>query len=190
MIPAFWCFPTRKRDDGNSGFRQNVRVSYNIRLKRRFLKYAIASTHAALWCLALHAQVNNFEAPGGAGATNLVAPYFGPNVFIFDPTMSMSAIQNQLDSIFSQQKTSEFGAGRYALLFKPGLYTNLDVDFGFYTQVIGLGRSPDDVTITGNVHSDGFLADHNATVNFWRSGENFAVVPTGTATSSDRKSVV
>ena len=112
---------------------------------------------------------------------NLMGPYFGPNVLIFDSTMSMSAIQNQLNSIFSQQETSEFGTGRYAYLFKPGHYTNLDVDLGYYTQVIGLGNSPDGVTITGNVHSDGVLADHNATVNFWRSCENFAVVPTGTA---------
>jgi len=43
--------------------------------------------------------------------------------------------------------------------------------------VIGLGQTPDSVTITGDVHSDGVSSDHNATVNFWRACENFAVTP-------------
>src|SRR5258705_6576786 len=57
-------------------------------------------------------------------------PNFGPNVFIFDPTMPMATIQSQLDSIFGTQRNSEFGSGRYAYLFKPGQYTNLDVNIG------------------------------------------------------------
>jgi hypothetical protein len=97
--------------------------------------------------------------------------------------MSMSAIQSQLSSVFSQQQNAEMGTGRYAYFFKPGQYTGLDVNLGYYTQVIGLGEMPDDVTITGNVHSDGVLANHNATTTFWRACENFAVVPTDTATS-------
>jgi len=115
--------------------------------------------------------------------TNSV-PNFGPNVFIFDPTMPMTTIQSQLDSIFATQRNSEFGSGRYACLFKPGQYTNLDVNLGYYMQVVGLGQMPDGVTITGNVHSEGVLANNNATTTFWRSCENLAVVPTGTATSS------
>lgn len=111
------------------------------------------------------------------------SPFFGANVLIFDPSMPMSAIQNQLSAIFSQQQYSEFGTGRYALFFKPGQYTNLDVNLGYYTQVIGLGQMPDDVTITGNVHSVGTGDNDNATVNFWRSCENLAVVPVNTASS-------
>jgi hypothetical protein len=116
--------------------------------------------------------------------TNSAGPNFGANVLIFDSTMSMSTIQSQLSSVFSQQKNSEFGSSRYAFFFKPGKYANLDVNLGYYTQVIGLGNGPDDVTITGDVHSEGVLANNNATVNFWRSCENLAVVPIGTATSS------
>ena len=52
-------------------------------------------------------------------------PDFGPNVTIFDPATPAAKIQATLDSIFASQETSEFGAGRYALLFKPGKY---DVD--------------------------------------------------------------
>jgi hypothetical protein len=101
---------------------------------------------------------------------------FGPNVLIFDPTMT--DIQSRLNTVFSQQQYNQFGTQRYAILFKPGYY-NLDVDLGFYTQVLGLGQMPDDVTITGNLHSDGILPNYNATINFWRSAENLAVIPTG-----------
>jgi len=120
-------------------------------------------------------------------STNTVAnsaPNLGGSVLIFDPTMSMATIQSQLSAVFSQQQNSEFGMSRYVYLFKPGQYTNLDVNLGYYTQVIGLGQMPDDVVITGNVHSDGVLANHNATTTFWRSCENLAVTPTSTASSS------
>jgi hypothetical protein len=106
----------------------------------------------------------------------VTTPNFGPNVLVFDPTMTN--IQSQLDSVFSIQQNNQFGAQRYALLFKPGVYSNLDVDVGFYTQVLGLGQMPDDTTITGNLHSDGVLPDENATENFWRSAENMDIVPT------------
>ena len=110
-------------------------------------------------------------------------PNFGGSVLIFDPTMSMATIQSQLSAVFSQQQNSQFGANRYAYFFMPGQYSNLDVNLGYYTQVIGLGQSPDDVVITGNVHSMGVLPNDNATTTFWRSCENLAVVPTDTATS-------
>jgi hypothetical protein len=113
----------------------------------------------------------------GGGAGNGAAPDFGPNVLIFDPSMSSQTIQQRLDQVYQQQDGDEFGTGRYAYFFKPGNY-NLDVQVGFYTQVLGLGRSPDDVTITGAVRSKAdFLGGNNATLNFWRGAENVAVVP-------------
>ena len=116
--------------------------------------------------------------------TIVTSPNFGANVLTFDPAMSMATIQSQLSAVFGQQQNSQFGSGRYVYLFKPGQYTNLDVNIGYYTQVIGLGPMPDDVVITGDVHSDGVLANNNATCNFWRSCENLAVVPTGEGTNS------
>src|SRR6266498_3804086 len=65
------------------------------------------------------------------------APDLGPNVFVFDPSMSNATIQSRLNSVFSQQQSNQFGTNRYALLFKPGSY-NVDVNVGFYTQVLGL----------------------------------------------------
>ena len=103
-------------------------------------------------------------------------PDFGPNVFIFDPSMSSATIQNQLTSVFTTQQSNQFGTHRYALLFKPGSYS-VDANIGFYTSIAGLGLSPDDVTINGNVHVEADWNSGNATENFWRSAENMAVVP-------------
>jgi hypothetical protein len=115
--------------------------------------------------------------------TDGAMPNLGPNALVFDPSMGSSAIQSQMDTVFSSQHNSEFGAHRFAYFFKPGQYTNLDVNIGYYMQVLGLGQMPDDVTIIGDVHSDGALANHNATTTFWRACENFAVSPTNAGTS-------
>ena len=104
---------------------------------------------------------------------------FGENVFLFDPAMDMNAIQNVLDTIYNRQsgRKSEFNKNRYALFFKPGAY-KLDVKVGYYTQVYGLGLSPDDVVITGAVRSQSTNATKNVLTNFWRSAENLTVIPT------------
>src|SRR5579859_4335414 len=82
--------------------------------------------------------------PGTSGSGQPAVPDFGPNVLLFDPSMTATDIQGRIDAVFSRQERSQFGSDRYALLFKPGMY-DLDVQVGFYTQVIGLGKSPDDV---------------------------------------------
>ncbi len=111
----------------------------------------------------------------GAGS-NGPAPDFGSHVLIFDPTMTDT--QDKLNSVYQQMDADQFDNNGYAYLFKPGKY-NLDVQIGFYTHVIGLGMSPDDVTITGAVRAKAdWLGNNNATCNFWRTAENLAVVPT------------
>lgn len=101
-------------------------------------------------------------------------PDFGPNVLVFDP--STKHIQNYLNTIFAQQERAQFGAGRYALLFKPGKY-HVDLRMGFYTQALGLGQSPDDVQIIGALRATAEWMHGNATCNFWRDAENLSVIP-------------
>jgi hypothetical protein len=105
-------------------------------------------------------------------------PDFGPNVLVFAPSIPSANIQAQIDKVYAIQQHSEFGAARYALLFLPGEY-HVDVPVGFYTEVIGLGSTPDAVRIIGNVHSDASLPRNNATCTFWRGVEGFSVTPTG-----------
>ncbi|MFF8860778.1 RICIN domain-containing protein [Streptomyces sp. NPDC015139] len=103
-------------------------------------------------------------------------PDLGPNVALFDPSMSSATIQSRLDSIFKQQETNQFGSQRQAVLFKPGTY-DADVNVGFYTQVLGLGLTPDAVNVNGAVHAEADWFQGNATQNFWRGAENLSVTP-------------
>ncbi len=105
-------------------------------------------------------------------------PDLGPNVLLFSPSMPSAEIQAQIDKVYAIQQHSEFGSARYALLFLPGEY-HVDIPVGFYTQVLGLGATPDAVHITGNVHSDASLPRNNATCTFWRAAEGFSITPTG-----------
>ena len=114
-------------------------------------------------------------------------PDFGPNVRIFDPSMSATTIQASLDSTFNAEllsSTAQFGSERTAFLFKPGTY-GVTARLGFYESVQGLGQNPGDVQLNGGVTVDSGwnLGDQsNATQNFWRSVENLAIVPGGGTT--------
>ena len=98
-------------------------------------------------------------------ATNSSGPNFGPNVFLFTPSTPTATIQNTLNTLFAQQNnanTSQFDANRYAILFEPGTY-NVTINMGYYMQVLGLGQSPDNVTINGGLQCQSFGANCNAT---------------------------
>src|SRR5437763_10642621 len=134
------------------------------------------SSRRALLAVAVVTGALAFGAPAGAAG-----PDFGPNVKIFDPSMSTAQIQSVVDSVYAQQVDSEFGSGRYAFLFKPGTYGATDplvFSVGYYTQVAGLGASPTNVTLNGEVSvHNRCLGPNNcvALVNFWRSLENMTI---------------
>jgi len=142
------------------------------RLGRRLAVVAVAA--AAAWSLA----------GAGAAAQSSVSgqPDLGPNVKVFDPSMSTADIQAEVDTIWNQQVDDEMGPNRYALLFKPGTYGSpaepLIVKVGYYTEVAGLGASPTDVAINGHVDVyNRCLAPDNciALNNFWRSLSNLTI---------------
>jgi hypothetical protein len=122
-----------------------------------------------------------------APATSAVAPsttggQFGPNVYIFSPSMPQASIQSTLDSIASQQVSNQFGAQRYAIFFAPGTYGTPDdpltFQVGYYTTVAGLGFSPGDVVINGSidVYNQCFAASNCIALdNFWRSLSNLTI---------------
>ena len=128
--------------------------------------------------LVLLAVAQGSTAAQSKTAKPLPHPHFGPNVLVFDRSMPSADIQEQIDKVYNIQQHSEFGSERFALLFLPGEY-HVDVPVGFYTQVIGLGPTPDAVHIIGNVHSDASLPRNNATCTFWRGVEGFSVTPAG-----------
>jgi hypothetical protein len=115
-------------------------------------------------------------AAGMAMASDSGMPDFGPNVAVFHPAMPAAVIQQRIDAVYAVQQKNQFGPARNALLFAPGEY-RVDVPVGYYTQVLGLGASPDSVHITGDVRSDATLPRNNATCTFWKAVEGFSVTP-------------
>ncbi len=114
----------------------------------------------------------------------------GPNVVVFDPSMSVAEIQETADEIHARQVDDEMGTNRYALLFLPGTYGTdaepLQIQVGYYTEVSGLGASPSDVVINGKVEvynrclEDDGTANCIALNNFWRSISNLTIDVNGT----------
>ncbi|MFI9100535.1 discoidin domain-containing protein [Streptomyces fildesensis] len=126
----------------------------------------------SLWEFQVYGTPGGTTDPGGPieGGGDL-----GPNVKVFDP--STPNIQGTLDQIFTQQESAQFGTGRYQLFFKPGTYSGLNAQIGFYTSISGLGLNPDDTQINGDITVDAGWMAGNATQNFWRSAENLAITP-------------
>jgi hypothetical protein len=123
----------------------------------------------------------------GAVAPSTTGGALGPNVYIFTPSMSQASIQSTLDSIASQQVSNQFGSQRYAILFEPGTYGSktdpLIFQVGYYTTVAGLGLSPNDVTVNGEINVNNQCSGGSCTAleNFWRSLSNLTInVTTGT----------
>jgi hypothetical protein len=145
------------------------------RNRRRVLACATAIVAAAATSL-LGVGATALASPAGAAQ-----PDFGPNVYIFSPSMPLSQIQATVNTIASQQVSNQFGTQRYALLFEPGTYGSaadpLFVQVGYYTEVAGLGASPSDVVINGAVNSTNQCVSGSCTAldNFWRSLSNLTI---------------
>lgn len=109
---------------------------------------------------------------------------FGLNTNIFEPTDNLNEVQAYIDEVYKSTEAGQFGSGRYAFMFAPGKYNNassdLTVKIGFYTQVAGMGISPEDTEVDAircqaewmkGIKYDGSV-NYSALCNFWRSVEN------------------
>ncbi len=143
---------------------------------RRFRGVLVAGAIVAAACAAATPAVA--DAPA--------APNFGSSVHIFNPGMDLSAIQAEVNSISAAQVHNEFGSRRDAILFEPGTYGSADnpllFQVGYYTTVAGLGQSPNDVVINGEIEVFNSVCSGTgsnfgcfALNNFWRSLSNLTI---------------
>lgn len=104
---------------------------------------------------------------------------FGSNVYFFTPEDDPEEVQEILEEIWKKQEKNQFGDDRYAIYFFPGIYDEkIQARVGFYTQIAGLGASPEEVSLYNLTCDARWLGDnrnHNATCNFWRGVENLSV---------------
>jgi hypothetical protein len=130
------------------------------------------------------AAVASPDVTAGAVAPSTTGGELGPNVYVFNPSMSQTSIQSTLNSIASEQVPNQFGTQRFALLFEPGTYGSasdpLIFTVGYYTSVAGLGLNPGDVVINGSINSFNQCFGPNGTNcialdNFWRSVSNLTI---------------
>jgi len=144
---------------------------------------AVAALVAGAGFAAAPAQVAAAD-PSICPGANVAA--FGPNVCVFNDTMSQATIQADLDAIATQQVpvASQFDSQRYAVLFQPGTYGSagnpLVFQVGYYTQVAGLGARPQDTVVNGAIDVFNNLCtagtqDCNSDDNFWRSLSNLTL---------------
>jgi hypothetical protein len=149
---------------------------------RRTMRIAAVVTGAAVIAGALLAT------PAIAAPPRAVDPFdpdFGPNVTIYSPDTPAADIQADLDALNAQQVDAEMSTERRAVYFLPGEYGSaadpLQVQVGYYTEVAGLGASPEDVTVHGAVEvynrclADGGTSNCLALVNFWRTISNLSI---------------
>ena len=81
-------------------------------------------------------------------------PAWPGGVVVFGPEDDAGAIADAVNTAFALNggqdppNHGQFSPRRFAFLFKPGTY-EVDVPVGFYTQVLGLGDSPNEVAFVG-----------------------------------------
>lgn len=100
---------------------------------------------------------------------------FSDNTLIVGPKDDMAAVQAYIDEKhegLESGSVGQFSSTRFAMMFLPGEYPQIEVKIGYYTSVYGLGETPTDVTVGGIYVSDKVLSNQNATCTFWRSAEN------------------
>ncbi len=150
----------------------------------RLLVSAVVLATAALTATAGGASAG--PSPSASLCPDAVTATFGPDVCVFTPSMSQTAIQAAVNAVYAQQVDNEMGTARYALLFEPGTYGSennpLDIPVGYYTEVDGLGQDPSAVVINGGVTAIGKNGS-GALDTFWRSVSNLTIHVVATADS-------
>ena len=111
----------------------------------------VAALVAGAGFVAVPSQVAGAAAASPAQAPSSICPdanvaAFGPNVCVFNDTMTQASIQADLNNITSEQVSNQFGMQRVAVFFAPGTYGSsadpLTFQVGYYTTVAGLGLNP------------------------------------------------
>jgi hypothetical protein len=130
-------------------------------------------------CMLLSGSLPGMFLSGGNLAMAQTSPAFGPNVYIVDPSMPPATINATLATLASY---GQFDTRRAAVLFKPGTYTGIESEVGFYESITGLGETPSAVNLSQSFLESNELINGNDTQTFWRSMENLEMTTPGSGT--------
>jgi hypothetical protein len=122
---------------------------------------------------------------GGASSTRNYLRGLFPDttsVVIYGPEdFNNNTTGNTTDILFTDlldRHQGHFSNRRLAVLFLPGTYHDVNFPVGYWTQVLGLGETPDQVKFTGRFGPYALPANTEDTNvgsldTFWRAAENF-----------------
>lgn len=141
-------------------------------------------------------------------AASLEIEMFGKDMYVFSPDDDTEQIYDAINDVYYVQggikggipsTDAQFGDGRYAFAFKTGDYSDMkagNYDLGYYMQLMGLGKTPYDVTIK-NVHVPAMLTtggtntgdgtDENCCCNFWMDIENLSISAKAATDTDDQE---
>ena len=166
--------------------RRNTLRSLAVRSCRRPAAFTVAALAVTAGLFLAPAAIAAPSAPAPSLCPDANVAAFGPNVCVFNDTMTQAAIQTDLNNISTQQVpvTSQFDSQRYAIYFEPGTYGSaanpLVFQVGYYTEVAGLGYAPQDTVINGAIDVFNNLctagtSNCSSDDNFWRSLSNLSL---------------
>ncbi len=165
--------------------------------QQRRRRLTTIAAHGAIASLVVSGMTTGLATIATADAHN---PDFGPNVTIFDDSMTTAAINQELrDAALDMSgEINHWTTKRRAFFFKPGTYGNpayngaaddptqiINSEVGYYTSVAGLGLTPGEVQINGALHVEPeqvcntpwWCQGPGSLNNFWRSLSNVAIKP-------------
>ena len=90
-------------------------------------------------------------------------------------TDDLNKVQEHIEEVHSRLETGsrgQFSSERFAMMFYPGDYIEITAKVGYYTNLMGLGKSPEEVKLKNVYVSDNVLSNKNSTCTFWRGVEN------------------
>ena len=157
------------RSNATPDSRRAVRKA-NLKSSQGFRHSQGVAASLTLLALSLWSVIGGVEKASAQNST-----IFGPNVYVFTPSDSVSSINTALNTL---NANTQFSNNRYAVLFASGTYTGVESEVGYYESVAGLGETPGEVTINnGYLTSNQTDSNGNLTQNFWRSIENMYITP-------------
>ena len=105
--------------------------------------------------------------------------------YVFSPTDDRTQINDTVARVFNRQHYNQFGNERYVLAYKPGEYTDANtVKMGYYTQLMGLGKTPYDVRLK-NVETPAAMDNDAVLCNFWVQIGNVTIADTDDTGDAD-----
>lgn len=105
------------------------------------------------------------------------ASVFGSDTLIVSQNDDMAKVQAEIEERHSHLETAsegQFSSNRFAAVFYPGKYPDIEMKLGYYSSALGLGNVPYATELGSLFVSTEVLSNNNSTCTFWRNAMNLS----------------